>query len=115
MLDEVISTKEGRTFIFNRDEVFCFDTGIVLDGKEVAKELNYSTQNVSIILKSAIAKVYKKLKIDNKLLTPLDLVCIMLRMFNLVCEEDIKSFWRIIPSFIQKEIYEDALIRSGRN
>lgn len=79
-----------------------------LNGTEIASELKVSAPYVSQTLKSALSKVYKLLKKENKL-SPFESICLMMYLFKInECDCDIIKFYKLFPSNIKMEIREDA-------
>jgi len=54
----------------------------IMDGEEIAAEFGTTRQNVSRILKDALAKFYLKVKILNKEMTPFEIATCMMEMLG---------------------------------
>lgn len=81
-----------------------------MTGAEIARELGVTRQNVSNTLKRAMKKIYKALLKDNKDWTPLD-AAVSMSLYLERGEEDMKSFFKLFPPDVRKEIEADAAKR----
>ena len=85
-----------------------------MSGNEVATELGITKQAVYNILKRSLKKFYKYLKKQNKELSPFDIVCIMMKAFNVPNDEkEIIKYFNLFPANIKSEVTK-YLVKNSR-
>ena len=82
----------------------------IMDGEEIAAEFGTTRQNVSRILKDALAKFYLKVKILNKEMTPFEIATCMMEMLgvNQRDENEAAKFFTLFPPNLKLEIETDG-------
>lgn len=78
-----------------------------MSGAEIAKVLGCSRQNVSLILKKALSKLYTALR-DNGL-DPMEAVLSILHFCEVDMSDsdlDYKDFFKLLPNNVKEDIYE---------
>ena len=87
-----------------------FRKDAVMDGEEIADEFGTTRQNVSRILKDALAKFYLKVKILNKEMTPFEVATCMMEMLgvNQRDQNEISKFFTLFPPKLKSEIERDG-------
>jgi predicted transcriptional regulator len=110
---KIITTKKGYTLILEKqknDEIECvaYKTGIPMKSIDVAKHLKLSRSAVSQSLKRSIRKIYNKMRKENKILSSIEIMCIMADVFNVKSQIEYKKFFNLFPSHVKGEVYEEA-------
>ena len=108
---KVVSDEDGYSlFLENEDgDIKCvaYETGRHMTGQEIADVLGITRSAVSQSLKKSIKFIYYKIK-RNTNLSPVEVICIMAKMFNIKSNSQYKKFFRLFPSNIKGVVYAKA-------
>lgn len=107
-----IISKEGISFFYEiaDDDVKCiaYETNKPMSGSDIANKLNISRSAVSQSLRRSITRIYSILKNRYRISSPIEIMCIMVDMFNIKTETEYKKFFKLFPNDIKDVINERA-------
>lgn len=109
---KIVTTKNGYTLMLEKkkDDIEClaYKTGIPMKAADVARHLKISRSAVSQSLKRSIGKIYNRIRKENKVLSSVEIMCIMADFFNVKSQKEYKKFFNLFPPHVKGEVYEEA-------